>query len=128
MTNAQVNQETTVENPLLDSVKATNALLENLDGATIGDDNENYEHIVEVVQEGLRVLNCSESDILDIILLPLNSDIVAEWASDHRVRVDTGDYQVINELFYDVRKLKNNPEKLLEHLDKWFNDVIDKTL
>jgi hypothetical protein len=128
MTNAQVNQETTVENPLLDSVKATNALLENLDGATIGDDNENYDHIVEVVQEGLRVLNCSESDILDIILLPLNSVIVAEWASDHRVRVDTGDYQVINELFYDVRKLKNNPEKLLEHLDKWFNDVIDKTL
>lgn len=128
MSKPQATQETTVENPLLDSVKATNALLENLDGATIGDDNENYDHIVEVVQEGLRVLNCSESDILDIILLPLNSVIVAEWASDHRVRVDTGDYQVINELFYDVRKLKNNPEKLLEHLDKWFNDVIDKTL
>lgn len=128
MSKPQTTKETTVENPLLDSVKATNALLENLDGATIGDDNENYDHIVEVVQEGLRVLNCSESDILDIILLPLNSDIVAEWASDHRVREETEDYKNIDTLFYDVRKLKNNPEKLLEHLDKWFNDVIDKTL
>lgn len=110
------------------SIKESISLLENVKHSEIDSDDERYDNVVEIIQEGLRVLNCTETELLDIVIVPLNSGTVAEWASDHRVRDETGDYQVINELFYDVRKLKDNPEKLLEHLDEWFNSVIDKTL
>lgn len=102
--------------------------LELVDECNIGDESKDYEPVVNLIKEGFRVLNCTESDLLDIVLCQVREDTVAQWSEDSRVRPDTKDYQEIVRLFYDVRKLKNNPEKLIDHLDKWFNETIDKTL